>query len=151
MIMAPKTATKKSVSSDSKKTYKELISIAIASKKERNGSSRQALKKYIADHFSVGSNFDTQFNLALKRGVVSGDFIQPKGSSGPVKLAKKEKKPAAKKTSTAAKKVSKPSTKKTLSSKKSTVKKSATTKKVTPKKKATTTTTTKKPSKKEAK
>jgi histone H1/5 len=30
------------------------------------------------------------FNKALKSGVEKGDFAQPKGASGPVKIAKKE-------------------------------------------------------------
>ena len=60
--------------------------------------SRQALKKYIQSNFKDLKNFDTQFNAALRRGVEKGDFTQPKGPSGPVKLNKKkeaEKKPKA--------------------------------------------------------
>lgn len=62
--------------------------------------SRQALKKYIQSNFKDLKNFDTQFNHALRRGVEKGDFTQPKGPSGPVKLNKKketEKKPKAEK------------------------------------------------------
>ena len=60
--------------------------------------SRQALKKYIQSNFKDLKNFDTQFNNALRRGVERGEFTQPKGPSGPVKLNKKketEKKPKA--------------------------------------------------------
>lgn len=62
--------------------------------------SRQGLKKYIQSNFKELKNFDTQFNAALRRGVEKGDFTQPKGPSGPVKLNKKkevEKKPKAEK------------------------------------------------------
>lgn len=60
--------------------------------------SRQALKKYIQSNFKELKNFDSQFNSALRRGVDRGEFTQPKGPSGPVKLNKKkdtEKKPKA--------------------------------------------------------
>jgi len=72
--------------------YKDMIKEAILQLKERNGSSRQAIKKYVAANNKgiKESNFDTQFNAALKRGVSAGEFVQPKGPSGPVKLQKKE-------------------------------------------------------------
>ncbi|KAJ9615387.1 hypothetical protein H2200_001462 [Cladophialophora chaetospira] len=87
--------------------YKDMIKEAILNLKERNGSSRQAIKKYVKANNNITVNseaqFDSLFNRALKGGVDNGDFVQPKGPSGPVKLAKKEaakpaeKKPAAKK------------------------------------------------------
>jgi len=67
-----------------------MIIAALVHLKERNGSSRQALKKYISGNYKVGDNSDVHFNAAIKRGVDGGDFLQPKGQSGPVKLAKKE-------------------------------------------------------------
>jgi histone H1/5 len=82
-----------------------MIIAALVHLKERNGSSRQALKKYISGNYKVGDNSDQHLNAAIKRGVEAGDFIQPKGKSGPVKLAKpkqdkkketKEKKPVKK-------------------------------------------------------
>ncbi|WLF81543.1 hypothetical protein PVL30_005341 [Lodderomyces elongisporus] len=73
------------------KTYKEMIKEAISTLKERNGSSRQSLKKYVQSNFQLkGGNFDSLFNSALRKGVEAGDFVQPKGPSGPVKLKKKE-------------------------------------------------------------
>nr|BAE44822.1 hypothetical protein [Candida albicans] len=55
-------------------------------------SSRQALKKYVQSNNDIKTaNFDSLFNTALRKGVETGDFLQPKGPSGPVKLAKKEK------------------------------------------------------------
>ena len=54
-------------------------------------SSRQALKKYVQSNYDVKtSNFDSLFNTALRKAVASGDFLQPKGPSGPVKLAKRK-------------------------------------------------------------
>ncbi|QPG73897.1 hypothetical protein FOA43_001212 [Brettanomyces nanus] len=103
-----------------KPTYKDMIISAVTNLKERNGSSRQALKKYIQTKFDVNTtNFDSQFNMAIKRGVSSDSFVQPKGPSGPVKLNKavvgtkkitaikkaaSKKKPAPKKAAAAAKK-----------------------------------------------
>lgn len=63
--------------------------------------SRQAIKKYVKANNTITTTsetqFDSLFNKALKSGVEKGDFSQPKGPSGPVKLAKKEAKPAEKK------------------------------------------------------
>jgi len=120
--MAPKKAAGTGAAkTPSHPSYKDMIKEAILALKERNGSSRQALKKYIlANHkTSAGSQavFDQQFNKALRTGVEKGDFTQPKGSSGPVKLGKKEpaKKPAAKKP--AAKKATGTTTKKATTAK----------------------------------
>ncbi|ANB10949.1 histone H1 [Sugiyamaella lignohabitans] len=83
-----------------------MVKDAILQLKERSGSSRQAIKKYIQSTHSISAaNFDSLLNAAIRKGVVSGDFVQPKGPSGPVKLQKKEvvkpaKKPVAKKTET---------------------------------------------------
>ncbi|EQB54445.1 hypothetical protein CGLO_05730 [Colletotrichum gloeosporioides Cg-14] len=74
--------------------------------KERNGSSRQALKKYVKANNQINvvsdTMFDSLFNKALRAGVEKGVFEQPKGPSGGTKLAKKapkkeEKKAAPKK------------------------------------------------------
>ncbi|KAM3163667.1 Histone H1 [Lachancea thermotolerans] len=70
-------------------TYKDMIIEGIATLGERNGSSRQALKKYISAKYPVGEGFENRFNLAIRRGIDSGDFSQPKGSSGPLKAVKK--------------------------------------------------------------
>lgn len=94
--------------------YRDMIKDAIVNLKERNGSSRQSIKKYVLanNNITVASPaaFDAQFNKAIKAGVEKGEFTQPKGPSGPVKLAKKEQpakpaaKPAAKPTTTKTKK-----------------------------------------------
>lgn len=95
--MPPKKATgtattKKTAAAPDHPSYKDMIKEAILQLKERNGSSRQAIKKYVQSNFKgiKATNFDTQFNAALKRGVTSGEFVQPKGPSGTVKLQKKE-------------------------------------------------------------
>ncbi|GAQ04825.1 histone H1 [Aspergillus lentulus] len=94
-------ATKKATSSHA--SYRDMIKDAILNLKERNGSSRQSIKKYVLANnkiaFASQAAFDSQFNKAIKAGVEKGEFTQPKGPSGPVKLAKKEPaaKPAAKK------------------------------------------------------
>ena len=84
--------------------YIDMISAAIVALKERNGSSRQAIIKYIKANYKVGDNADVHVKLALKRGVASGALAQPKGTgaSGSFKVVKKAepkkpKKPAAKK------------------------------------------------------
>ncbi|KAE8148534.1 linker histone H1 and H5 family-domain-containing protein [Aspergillus avenaceus] len=90
-------------------SYRDMIKDAIVNLKERNGSSRQSIKKYVLANNKIApastNAFDSQFNKAIKAGVEKGEFTQPKGPSGPVKLAKKEPapKPAAKKSTTATK------------------------------------------------
>ena len=130
-----KKATKKAVTkkpADHPK-YSEMIAAAIGSLKERSGSSRQAIVKYIQSNYKVGDGANTHVKLALKRGVSGGILKQVKGAgaSGSFKLADKpkvvKKKPAAKKP--AAKKAKKPAAKKATPKK---VKKAA--KKATPKK-----------------
>ncbi|KAF2967469.1 hypothetical protein GQX73_g6078 [Xylaria multiplex] len=71
--------------------------------KDRTGSSRQSLKKYVKANNTITATdnmFDSLFNKALKAGVDKGVFEQPKGPSGTTKLSKKSKpvaKPAPKK------------------------------------------------------
>ena len=91
--------------------YSEMITAAIAALKERTGSSRQAIVKYISANYKVGDSAGTHVKLALKRGVASGQLKQVKGAgaSGSFKNVEKAKpkpkKPAAKKpTKKAAKK-----------------------------------------------
>ncbi|CAI7575695.1 unnamed protein product [Penicillium glandicola] len=80
------------MSADSANT--DMIKDAIISLKERNGSSRQAIKKYVQSNNKINvtsqSVFDSQFNKAIKAGVEKNEFTQPKGPSGPLKLAKKD-------------------------------------------------------------
>ena len=109
--------------------YIDMVVAAIAALKERTGSSRQAILKYIQANYKVKDNANVHLRLALKKGVASGALLQPKGTgaSGSFKLAaaakKVAKKPAAKK----------PTAKKPAA-KKATPKKKAAAKKSTPKK-----------------
>ena len=79
--------------------YNEMVVAAITALKERNGSSRQKIIKYIRDHYTVSEGFETHVKLALKRGVTKGTLSQTKGTgaSGSFKVVQKETKPAAKK------------------------------------------------------
>jgi histone H1/5 len=114
--------------------YSEMIAASIATLKERKGSSRQAIVKYISANYKVGDNVNVFVKQSLKRGVASNTLKQMKGTgaSGSFKLGDSvvnKKKPVAKKTP---KKAAKKPVKKPV--KKTAVKKTAV-KKVTPKKK----------------
>ncbi|XP_071527085.1 histone H1.0-A-like [Panulirus ornatus] len=152
--------TTKKVTSHPK--YSSMITDAITALKERGGSSRQAILKYIISTYKVDEKVvNTQCKLALRRCVQSGILKQVKGcgASGSFKIVKPEtvkaagKKPAAKKTT------KKPATKKTTKkpAAKKIAKKAAATKKVTKKpaakkvaKKASTKKSSKKPVAKKA-
>ncbi|XP_063589072.1 histone H1-delta-like [Penaeus indicus] len=96
---APKKDAKKKAAKPSHPKYSDMIAAAIKALKERNGSSRQAIQKYIAANYKVGDSSEVQVKLALKRGVASGALKQTKGTgaSGSFRLAKVEAKPAPKK------------------------------------------------------
>ena len=123
--------------------YIDMITAAITALKERNGSSRQAIVKYIKANYKVGDNCDVHVKMALKRGVASGALSQPKGTgaSGSFKHVKKEaaknkpakkpaaKKPAAKKTTPKKPAAKKPAAKKSTPKKKPAAKKPSSSKK----------------------
>ena len=148
MSEAAKTA-KKVVAKKPKKPaehpkYSEMISQAIAALKERNGSSRQAIVKYVKGNFKVADNCDSHVKLSLKRLVVAGTLIQVKGTGAsgsfklpPQKAAAAKKKPAAKKPA-AKKPVAKKATKKPAAKKAAKAKTPVKKAKATPKKKAKT-------------
>lgn len=75
--------------------YIDMITAAIAALKERNGSSRQAIVKYISANYKVGDNPGPHIKQALKRGVNAGKLIQSKGTgaSGSFKNAKQAAEP----------------------------------------------------------
>ena len=115
--------------------YNDMIKAAILALKERTGSSRQAIVKYIKANYKVGDNVGLHVKTALKRMLSAELLLQTKGTgaSGSFKLSevakkvpkpkekvvknkkpaanKPKKKPAAKKP--AAKKASEPAQKKT--------------------------------------
>ena len=137
----PKVPSKKAAAKPKKPAthpkYNEMIQSALASLKERKGSSRQAVLKYINANYKVGDNatsVNAHLKMALKAGVKSGAIKQSKGTgaSGSFKLgevqkvAKKAAKPKAakpKKAKTPTKKA-KPA-KKTAAAKKPAAKKAA--------------------------
>jgi len=92
--MAPKkaAAAKPKATAGTHASYLDMIKMAIVNLKDRKGSSRQAIKKYIKANNNLGNTSDGQFNShinrALAAGEESGAFERPKGPSGPVKLKK---------------------------------------------------------------
>ncbi|XP_047495819.1 histone H1-delta-like [Penaeus chinensis] len=112
--------------------YSEMVAAALRALKERNGSSRQAILRFILASFQIGDEKFAGVHLkqALRRAVAGGSLQQTKGTgaSGSFKLSKEEDaatKSTAKKVSPksstkkpAAKKVSpKPSAKKASANK----------------------------------
>ncbi|CAG0891983.1 unnamed protein product [Darwinula stevensoni] len=82
--------------------YNDMIVAAIAALKERGGSSRQAILKYIMQHYNVGKDtkpVNTHLKLALKRMSASGKLKHAKGqgASGSFRIAEKGEKVVAKK------------------------------------------------------
>ena len=154
--MAPKkkTPTKKKVvkNAAAHPTYKEMIMAAVVALKQRGGSSRQAITKYIAGHYKVGENYNVHLKIAIRRALASGMLVAAHNHAGTYRLSKaaltpakpkKKKKVTAKKP--AAKKAKKPKKKAAPKKKKAAPKKA---KKAGTKKK--TATKAKKPAKKTA-
>ena len=85
--------------------YSEMIKAVILALKERSGSSRQAIEKYIKAYYKVGE-VGSHLKMALKRGATSGKLVHTKGvgASGSFKLPKEEKKEKKPKKEPAAKK-----------------------------------------------
>ncbi|CAJ0607512.1 unnamed protein product [Cylicocyclus nassatus] len=89
-------------------TYSAMIRKAVVELKDKSGSSKSAILKYILQNYKLGENVakvNAQLRTAIKKGVIKGDLKQVKGSgaSGSFKLAEKKaaapkvKKPVAKK------------------------------------------------------
>lgn len=118
--------------------YLDMIKVAIQSLKERNGSSRQAIIKYIKANYKVIDTCDTHVKLALKRGVIKEELHQVKGTgaSGSFKVMKntEPKKKSPKKAVAAAAANKKPATATASSKKKPAAKKKANNNTTTPKK-----------------
>ena len=102
--------------------FKDMIKAAIANLKERNGSSRQKITKYILSNYKgLGDEAAAKrhIKMALKTGVSSGALLHTKGvgASGSFKLSKvakatPKKKAATKKKPAAKKAAKKPTAKK---------------------------------------
>ncbi|XP_035695606.1 histone H1-delta-like [Branchiostoma floridae] len=75
--------------------YNEMIKAAISNLKERGGSSRQAILKYILANYKIDNakQANVHLKLALKRMEKSGDLkhVRGKGASGSFKVGKEEK------------------------------------------------------------
>lgn len=130
--------------------YAAMVAAAVGALKERSGSSRHAIKKYVKGNYAVKDNADMHINKALKSMLAKESLVQAKGCYKLPKKAKEAaKKPAAKKPKAAAAKktvkktaAKKPAAKKAKSPKKAAKKpaaKKAASKKVkkSPKKAAT--------------
>lgn len=110
--------------------YAEMVAQAVSSLKERGGSSRQAILKYIVKTFKVGNDekiVNTHLKMALKSCVKNGSLKQSKGTGasgsfrmGEVKKAVKKPKKVTKPKAAA----KKPKVKKTTKPKDSAAKKS---------------------------
>jgi len=92
---AVKTAAKKHTADHPK--YSEMVQQALSSLKERGGSSRQAVLKYIMKNFSVGKDenvVNTHLKMALRAGVKNSTLKQSKGSgaTGSFRLGEEAKK-----------------------------------------------------------
>lgn len=141
--------------------YSEMISAAVGALKERGGSSRQAILKYIMANYKVGTEvtkINARVKTALKAGVKAGSLKQAKGTgaSGSFRLGEKKaaaKPKTAKKPKAAAKKPAAAKTAKKTAVKKSPKKTAAKPKKTakSPKKVAKPKKAAKSPAKKAAK
>ncbi|XP_028640423.1 histone H1.0-like [Grammomys surdaster] len=134
----PKRAKAAKKSTDHPK-YSDMIVAAIQAEKNRAGSSRQSIQKYIKSHYKVDENADSQIKLSVKRLVTTGVLKQTKGvgASGSFRLAKDDepnRSVAFKKTKKEVKKVATP--KKAAKPKKAASKAPSKKSKATPVKKA---------------
>jgi histone H1/5 len=80
--------------------YSEMVQQALATLKERGGSSRQAILKYIVKNFKVGNDenvVNTHLKMALRAGVKNASLKQSKGTgaAGSFRLGEEAKKPKA--------------------------------------------------------
>merc|ERR1712186_17598 len=92
-------APKKPAAKPTHPAYAVMVAAAIKALKERSGSSRQAILKYIIANNKVGDEKKaaSRLKLALKKGVAGGALKQVKGAGayGSFRLAKEEPKPKA--------------------------------------------------------
>lgn len=96
MSAASKKRTRKPRAAAQHPKYADMIVAAISGMKERGGTSRQKIIKYIGCNYKVGNGFEVQVRLAIKRMLQAKKLIQVKGTgaSGSFRLsAKATKKP----------------------------------------------------------
>ncbi|KAF0492624.1 histone H1-delta-like [Gigaspora margarita] len=84
--------TKKAANPPAHPKYEDMIRDAIVALKDRKGSSRQAIKKYIISSYKLPDNTITnnRLRIAINKGVEKGLFAFYNGPSGTIKLVKKE-------------------------------------------------------------
>merc|ERR1711874_364988 len=143
---APKKAAKAKAPAAHPK-YSVMIAAAITTLKDRTGSSRQAILKYICSNYKVdAAKAAVQVRLALKRGVAKGALKMARASgkgAGSYKVVKvekpkkvkKAKKPKAKKPKKVKKAAKKPAAKKAAKKPAKKAAKKPAAKKAAPKKK----------------
>merc|ERR1711963_135641 len=82
--------------------YKNMVKAAIVALKEKKGSSRQAIIKYILANYKIddAAKVNTRVKIALKNGLNAGTLKSAKGTgaTGSFRVAEKETKKAVKKT-----------------------------------------------------
>ncbi|CAC5382745.1 H1_5 [Mytilus coruscus] len=113
---APAKSPKKKAAAKPKKPsahpkYSEMIGKAIAALKERGGSSRQAILKYIMANFNVGKDaksVNAHLKLALRAGVKNNSLKQSKGTGASGSFRIGEAKQAKKRSQQRQKKAAKP-------------------------------------------
>ncbi|KAK7496387.1 hypothetical protein BaRGS_00012309 [Batillaria attramentaria] len=91
--------------------YSVMIASAILTLKERGGSSRQAILKYIRSKYNLGpetAKINSRLKIALKAGVKSGHLKQSKGTGAAGSFRLGERKRATDRKSTLTKKARKP-------------------------------------------
>lgn len=132
-----KKATSKPKAPATHPKYSEMVGKALSEIKERGGSSRQAILKYITGNFKGNDDdkkVNTHLKLALRAGVKNGSLVQPKGSgaSGSFKLNVEAKKKVEKKPKEKAATPKKATTPKKLAAKKKATEKKTGEKKAKP-------------------
>ena len=90
----PAAKPKKAAKAPEHPSYIDMIKAAISALKERNGSSRQAIEKYIKSNYKL-VEVGPHLRMAQKKATAKGTLLHTKGvgASGSFKLAKVEKKP----------------------------------------------------------
>merc|ERR1712213_134130 len=82
--------------------YKNMVKAAIVALKEKKGSSRQAIIKYILANYKIddAAKVNTRVKIGLKNGLKAGTLKSAKGTgaTGSFRVAEKETKKAVKKT-----------------------------------------------------
>jgi histone H1/5 len=78
--------------------YSDMVHQALGSLKERGGSSRQAILKYIMKNFKVGNDenvVNTHLKMALRAGLKNASLKQSKGTgaAGSFRIGEEKKKP----------------------------------------------------------